>query len=168
LSDFEDEVEDEDGNFRDILAEHLEDVAQLFGGNFNEIDGLGSLRLLANEVFIIDIIALTEQLHELKCTTVGDDALLVMEDLVNVTRLGDILAGHELLILVIEVIVVCVLDGKFGDICLLLDRIFLFIDILPNQPPQFIDHFLHIDKQFVLEIFVQFLPDIVLGDLVST
>lgn len=40
LGDFEDEVEDEDGDIGNFLANNLEDVPEFFGGNLNKIYGL--------------------------------------------------------------------------------------------------------------------------------
>lgn len=166
LCDFEYEVEEEEGDFFDVVAEDLKDVSEFLRGDFDEVELTCFALLHSDEVFAFHVVVFAQQLQEFEGATIGRDAQLVVEVLVCGVRLEDVFTESVFLHHVVVVVVVDCVQSEFSGFFLLATVV--FVDVFSYEFAQFEDECFYVLKDLVLLVFLHLLDDVFLSELISS
>lgn len=113
LGDFEYKIKEENGDINDFAAHDLEETSEFPGGDIDKVNLPLLAGLFPDKMFALDIIIFTEQLQELKGSSVSSNAQLVIQMFVSGVGLKDVLTQAVALVYVEEVVVV---DGGRAEV----------------------------------------------------
>jgi hypothetical protein len=122
LRDFEDEFEEEHGDFADFAVEGSEEVPDFGGGGADEVEVLHFVLLIPDELLPLDVVVLAQQLQELEGPSIGTHARFGVDFLVGGLRFEDVLPVCVAFAELIEIVVV---DGGGGELVLAV-RVYFF------------------------------------------
>ena len=161
LSDFKDEVQQEERDLGYFRGEEEEDIADLLGSNLDEIEILELVFLVPDEGLPVNIVVLAQQLQKLESSLVGPDAGVLVDLLIGGFRFEDILPPDILGASLVEIVVV---DG--GDrehVYILFFHFRRLLYVFDYEFSQFGDQVFKVAHDSVVPVFFENVDHVFLG-----